>query len=140
MTIDVKALIASQKQVLDSVEPVTQDVLLGEKVIGVRFWPAGSAWEELTSAHPARAGVQSDIALGYNLAGVVRAYPRTYLVEGDDVQAIVGEEWGELYDVLSGPDQKNLGFAVWGINEYDPAQRLEAAGKASAGSRKRKRS
>lgn len=140
MAIDVTALIASQKKTLDSVEPVTQDVLLGEKVIGVRFWPAAGAWEELTSKHPPRAGVESDLALGYNLSGVVRGYPRTYLVDGDDVQPVVGEQWADVYDVLSGPDKKNLGFAVWGLNEYDPAQRLAEAGKASAGSQKKKRS
>lgn len=140
MTIDVTALIAAQKKTLDSVEPVTQDVLLGEKLIGVRFWPANSAWEELTAKHPPRAGVEADLALGYNLSAVVRDYPRTYLVDGDDVQPIVGDQWADVYDVLSGPDKKNLGYAVWGLNEYDPAQRLAEAGKASAGSRKKKRS
>lgn len=140
MAIDVKALVAAQKQALDSVEPVSQEVLLGEELVMVRFWPvSGSAWEELTSKHPPRQGVQSDTALGYNLAGVVRDYPRTYLVSGDDVQPVVGEQWAEVYDVLSGPDKKNLGYAVWGLNEYDPAQRLAKAGKASAGSKRKKR-
>lgn len=140
MSIDVQALIAAQKQSLDSVEPVTQEVLLGEDLVGVRFWPVSSAWEELTSKHPPRAGVEADLALGYNLSAVVRDYPRTYLVIGDVVQAVVGDQWSEVYDVLSGPDKKNLGFAVWGLNEYDPAQKLAAAGKASAGARKKKRS
>ena len=140
MGIDVKALIEAQKQTLDAVEPVTQEVLLGEKLIGVRFWPVPSAWEELTSKYPPRTGVEADMALGYNLSGVVRAYPRTYLVDGDEVQPVVGDQWAEVYDVLSGPDKKNLGFAVWGLNEYDPAQRLAAAGKASAGGRKKRRS
>lgn len=140
MSIDVKALVAAQKQSLDSVEPVTQEVLLGETLVDVRFWPIPAAWEELTSKHPPRSGVEADLALGYNLSAVVRDYPRTYLVDGDDVQAIVGEQWAEVYDVLSGPDKKNLGFAVWGLNEYDPAQRLAAAGKALAGARKKKRS
>lgn len=140
MSIDVKALIEAQKQSLDSVEPVTQEVLLGEKLLGVRFWPVPSAWEELTAKHPPRSGVEVDMALGYNLSAVVREYPRTYLVDGDEVQPVVGEQWAEVYDVLSGPDKKALGYAAWGLNEYDPAQRLAAAGKASAGARKKKRS
>lgn len=140
MAIDIQALVAAQKQKLDTVEPVTQEVLLGDDVVGVRFWPvSGGTWEEITSKNPPRAGNQSDTALGYNLAGVVRDYPRTYLVVGDDVQPVVGTQWAEVYDVLSGPDKKNLGYAVWGLNEYDPAQRMAAAGKASAGSRKKKR-
>ncbi len=141
MTIDVQALIAKQKQALDTVEPITQEVLLGDDLVGVRFWPvSGGVWEELTSQNPPRAKNGSDAALGYNLAGVVRDYPRTYLVVGEAAEPVVGEQWAEVYDVLSGPDKKNLGFAVWGLNEYDPAQRLASAGKASAGSRKKKRS
>lgn len=141
MSIDIKALVEKQKQSLDSVEPVTQDVLLGDEIVGVRFWPVAPAvWEELTSKHPARKDNPSDASLGYNLAGVVRDYPRTYLVIGDDVQPVVGEQWAEVYDVLSGPDKKNLGYAVWGKNEWEHAQRLVAAGKASAGARKKKRS
>lgn len=139
MAIDVKALIAAQKQALDSVEPVTQEVLVGDDLVGVRFWPVPGAWEELTSKNPPRAGISSDEALGYNLAGVVRDYPRTYLVVGDEVQPIVGDEWAEFYDVLSGPDKKNLGFAVWGLNEWDPAKKIESAGKARAASGKKKR-
>lgn len=140
MTIDVKALVAAQKQKLDTVEPVTQEVLLGDDIVGVRFWPVAPAvWEELTSRHPARKDNQSDASLGYNLAGVVREYPRTYLVVGDEVQPVVGEQWAEVYDALSGPDRKNLGFAVWGKNEWEHAQRMVAAGKASAGAQKKKR-
>lgn len=141
MTVDVQALIAKQKQALDSVEPVTQDVLLGDEIVGVRFWPVSpSVWEELTSSHPPRPDNPADAALGYNLSAVVRAYPRTYLVDGDDIQPVVGEQWAEVYDVLSGPDKKNLGYAVWGKNEWEHAERLEAAGKASAGKRRKKRS
>lgn len=141
MSIDVSGLIAQQKKALDLVEPVTQDVLLGDELVGVRFWPVGGGvWEELTSKNPPRKGSQSDVALGYNLAGVVRDYPRTYLVVGEAAEPVVGEQWAEVYDVLSGPDKKNLGYAVWGLNEYDPAQRLAAAGKASAGSKRKKRS
>lgn len=141
MAIDVAALIAAQKQELDSVQPQTQDVLLGGNIVGVRFWPvSGGVWEELTSKHPPRAGVETDTAIGYNIAGVVRDYPRTYLVVGDDVQPVVGEQWAEVYDVLSGPDKKNLAAVVWGINELDPAEKLAAAGKASAGKGKKKRS
>jgi len=140
MSIDVKALIAAQKQKLDTVEPVTQDVLLGDEVVGVRLWPmTGTGWRDLTTRHPHRGESQFDQALGYNLDGVLREYPRVYLVKGDDVTD-VSDSWGEICDVLSGPDLKNLAYAVWGLNEYDPAQRLAAAGKASAGSKRKKRS
>lgn len=141
MTIDIQALLAAQKQALDEVKPVTQDVLLGGDLVGVRFWPvSGGVWEEITSNNPPRKGNPSDAGLGYNLSGVVRDYPRTYLVVGDDVQPVVGEQWAEVYDALSGPDKKNLGGAVWGLNEYEAAQRMVAAKKASDRGRKKKHS
>lgn len=148
--VDVKALIEKQKRALDTVEPADQDVLLGDEIVTVRVWPvSGAVWDELTANSPARTvenaqgervPVQHDLELGYNLSGVVRAYPRLYLVDGDEVTPIVGEQWAEMFDVLSGPDKKALGFAVWGKNEYEPAQRMLAAGKSSAGRRKKKRS
>lgn len=150
MGIDVKALIEKQKHALDSVEPVDQEVLLGGQIVTVRIWPvSGGVWDELTSSNPARTvedaegnrvPVKYDLDLGYNLSGVVRSYPRLYLVDGDEVTPIVGEQWAEVYDVLSGPDKKALGYAVWGKNEFEPTQMKLAAGKASAGQRKKKRS
>lgn len=141
MTIDVQALLAAQKQKLDEVKPVTQEVLLGEDLVGVRFWPvSGDVWEEITSKNPPRKDNPSDAALGYNLSGVARDYPRTYLVIGDDVKPIVGEEWAEVYSALSGPDKKNLCGAVWGLNEYEATKRMAAAKKASGRGRKKKRS
>lgn len=140
MGIDVQALIAAQKQKLDTVEPVTQEVLLGDDLVGVRLWPlSGVAWRDLTAKHPLREDSQFDQALGYDLDGVLRAYPRVYLVNGDDVQDVAGS-WAEICGVLSAPDLKNLAYVIWGLNEYDPAQRLAAAGKASKGSRRKKRS
>lgn len=138
--IDVDALIAKQKAALDKVEPVTQDVLLGDEVVGVRFWPlSGVAWRDLTARHPWREDAQFDQSLGYNLDGVLRDYPRVYLVQGDTVTD-VADKWAEIVDVLTGADLKNLGFAIWGLNEFDPQNRLATAGKASKGAQRKKRS
>lgn len=140
MALDVQALIAAQKQKLDTVEPVTESVVLGDELVGVRFWPiSGAAWRDLTARHPERADSQFDVALGYDLDGVLREYPRVYLVKGDEVQD-VADSWADICGVLSAPELKKLAYVVWGLNEYDPAQRLAAAGKASAGSRRKKRS
>lgn len=133
---DVQALIAKQKQTLDTVKPVDQEVLLAGEVVTVRFWPlAGNAWRDLCAKHPNRDESQFDKALGYNLTAVVADYPRVFLVDGDDVQD-VADQWADICAVLSGPDLKNLEYAVWGINEYEPTQAL--AGKVSAGARRKK--
>ena len=133
---DVQALIAKQKQTLDTVKPVDQEVLFAGEVVTVRFWPlAGPAWRDLCAKHPNRDESQFDQALGYNLTAVVADYPRVFLVDGDDVQDVAAE-WADICAVLSGPDLKNLEYAVWGINEYEPTQAL--AGKVSAGARRKK--
>ena len=81
----------------------------------------------------------SDQALGYNLTGVVMDYPKVYSVDGDEVTDI-SDVWSETCVYLSGPDLKALEYLIWGINEYDPAQKLAAAGKARAGRQPKKRS
>lgn len=135
---NIEELIAKQKATLDNVKPVDQDVILGEDLVTVRLWPlSGVAWRDLTAVNPPRAGSTLDQQLGYNLDGVVRSYPRVYLVDGDDIND-PSEHWPGLVDVLTGADLKNLGFAVWGLNEFDPADRLVKAGKASAGGRRKK--
>lgn len=137
--VDVDALIKKARDHFDTVKPVDQDVMFGDEKVTVRLWPVpGPAWRDLTAKHPWREGSTFDQALGYDLDGVLREYPRVYLVAGDEVTD-VADRWADLCEALSGPDLKNLAFAVWGLNDYDPAQRLAAAGKASkAGSRKKR--
>lgn len=137
---DIKALVAKARQDMDTVQSADQDVVIGGELVTVRVWPlSGPEWRDLCAKHPNRADSSFDQALGYNLTAVLADYPRVYLVDGDEVTD-AREDWADICAVLSGPDLKNLEYAVWGINEYEPAQRLAAAGKASAGSRKKKRS
>jgi len=147
--LDVDALIAKGRAQLDTVQPVTQDVLLGDEVVGVRFWPlSGPDWRLLTAKHPARAEVTYDLRLGYDLDAVLADYPRVFLVQGDEVVNLVsvGEDgkqvsrFPDIVKVLSGPDIRNLAMAVWGLNDYDPGKRLVEAGKALKGGRRKKRS
>lgn len=140
--VDVKALVekAKQQQESDSVGHVDQDVLIAGEVVTVRLWPlTGIAYRDLCALHPNRTNSEFDQALGYNLTAVTQSYPKVYTVDGDDV-VNVSDQWPDICAVLSGPDLKALEYAVWGLNEFEPSERLRAAGKASAGSRKKKRS
>lgn len=138
--VDVDALVAKAKAALDNVEPTDQDALLGDELVTVRFWPvSGQEWRELVAKHPWREGSQFDQALGYNLDSVLTEYPKVYLVQGDDVTN-VSDRWASICEVLSAPDLKNLAIAVWGMHEFDPQRRLDAAGKASKGGRSKRRS
>ena len=126
---NIDELIAKQKTVMDSVNPVDQDVLIGDDILTVRIWPLrGSAWRDLIATHPWREGATFDQQLGYNLDGVVRDYPKVYLVVDGNPENVT-ERWPELFDVLSAADIKHLGFAMWGLNEFDPANRLTKATK-----------
>lgn len=137
---DIQALVAKAKQDMDTVSAVDQEVLIGDQEVTIRLWPmSGAAYRDLCAKHPNRTASEFDEALGYNLSGVTQSYPRVYTVEGDTVTD-VSESWPDICSVLSAPDLKALEFAVWGLNEYEPTKRLAAAGKASAGSRKKKRS
>lgn len=144
---DLDALIAKGRAELDKVEPVDTPVLLGGQPVRVRFWPlAGGEWRALTTVHPPRERSVYDQNLGYNLDAVVRDYPKVYLVDGDEVVNVTERtegkpghrKWHDVYDVLSGPDMKTLATTVWGLNEYEHQKRAAAAGKASAGGRKKK--
>lgn len=145
---DLDALIAKGRAVLDKAEPVDQEVLLGDEIVTVRFRPlTGGEWRALTAVHPPRPQSVMDQNMGYDLDAVVRAYPKVALIDGDNAVDVVvpvdPEEpghlrWHDICDVLSGPDLKNLGYAVWGLNEYEHQKRLARAGKASAGGRKKK--
>lgn len=140
MALDVTALVAKAKQDMDTVESVDQDVVIAGEAVTIRLWPlSGGAYRDLCAQHPNRTNSEFDEALGYNLTAVTQSYPRVYTVDGDDVQD-VSEQWADICAVLSAPDLKALEYAVWGLNEYEPTTRLAKAGKASAGSRKKKRS
>lgn len=126
---NIDELISKQKAALDSVEPVDQDVLLGDDIVTVRLWTlAGIAWRNLIATCPAREGAPFDQQLGYNLDAVVANYPRINLINGDDTTD-VAEQWPSIAAVLTAADIKNFGFAVWGLNEFDPTDRLITATK-----------
>lgn len=146
---DLKGLIAEARAAFEEIKPVTQDVLIGKAVVPVRLWPLlGRDWRELVATNPPREGSASDRGFGYNPDAVLRAYPRVALVtpDGEDNMKRVNEDgevenlWPALFDELSGTDQQNLVFAMWGLNDYDPKNRLSEAGKASQGEKRKKRS
>lgn len=132
--IDIDELIEKADAAFDATEPVTQDVLLGDKVVGVRFWPIrGTEWRDLCAAHPPIAKAHANY--GFNPDAVVLAYPKLAIVDGDDVDNLIRRDekgaevsrWPDMHARLSGADLKNLAIALWGLHEWTPQQRLIAA-------------
>lgn len=147
MVLDLDSKIATAKKSVAEIRTAEQEVLLGDDIVTVRISSVdGPKWIELTGRHPARLDVARDVQLGYNLPAVLRDYTNVEIIEGDEIDDLwrVDEEghkyskWPEIHDVLSGPELKNLGYALWGLNDYDHQQRLADAGKASKGRRSRK--
>lgn len=146
---DLDALLKVADETFDGIEPVTQDVLIGKKIVGVRFWPLdNTAWRDLIAQHPPRQGAGMDANAGYNVDAIVPDFPNVALVDGDDVDNMLRRDakgvevsrWPDVYRRLSPPDMKNLAIALWGLHEWDPQQRLVAAGKASSGRGKKRSS
>lgn len=145
---DIDELIATAKKQVETVEPVEQEVLLGDKLVIVQLRPLdGEAWTELTAEHPPRPRVPKDRELGYNVLGVLRAFPNVSIVDGDEVDDLTRTDedgnkvsrWPAVVGVLGSPDIKNLTIALWGVHEWEHHQRVAAAGKASKSQRLRKK-
>lgn len=101
----------------------------------------GRDWSNLTSKCPVRPDVPIDRHYGYNYDAACEAAvryrdPKTNevfafrLEDGEPVE-VTDDEWAELFAVLSGSDISKIRDAVWSLNEYDPAQRLDALVKGS---------
>ena len=97
----------------------------------------GDVWAECVSRHPARADAVIDLRYGYNFNAVVlEIAPKTGRLA--DGTAIPGEAWADLIPSLAGAEIAAVTDAIWALNEWDPAQEIERAKKASkAGSRKK---
>lgn len=145
---DLDALIAKARARVEAVEPVLVPVTVAGVTLGVRFLPvSGQEWRELTLRHAPRPGISLDANLGYNVDAVVAGFPQVALIDGDDVDDMMrtGEDgkpfskWPEVYAELSAADMKALAQSFWAAHEFDPVKAVEAVGKVSAGSRKKKR-
>lgn len=146
---DLDALIAKARARVETVEPVLVPVTVAGVTMGLRFVPvSGQEWRELTLRHAPRPGIALDENLGYDIDAAVAGFPHVALVDGDDVDDMmrVGEDgkpvsrWPAIYAGLSAADMKALAQAFWAAHEFDPVKAVEAVGKASAGSRRKKHS
>lgn len=146
--IDLDALIAQASALVAEAEPEIVPVVLAGRSLGVRFLPmSGREWRDLVLLHPPRKDVRQDLNLGYNVDAVVENYPDVALVDGDEVDAMVREvngqsvsRWPAVWGALTATGRKDVAQAIWAAHEHKPEVLVQAAGKASAGSPKKKRS
>lgn len=146
---DVDALIAQAREALQATPPVEQEVLIGKSLAVVQFRLLESDdWQNLVATKPPRQGSPRDVEFGYNIDAVTAGYPKVIVfIDGEQLNLwTIDDEgksawrWPDIVSALSGPDRTKLAFAVWGLNVWDPQQATAAAGKVSAGARRKKRS
>jgi len=101
----------------------------------------GDFWNYLTATNPVRPDSIIDLSYGYNLDAVVQKAAKaergghSFAWQVDDGKPVVltGEQWDDVFGMLSGHDASAIRDAVWNLNEWGPAQALAEAKKASAG-------
>lgn len=136
---NIKERIAKARADFAAAKPTELPVELGGELTQLSFLPLHpDAWVDLTAKNAARPGSTRDKNAGYNVDAVAKVYPvEKITVDGESIDA---ETWKQFVTELSAPNRSNLASVLWGINQLEPARRLEEAGKASAGSRKKKQS
>lgn len=91
----------------------------------------GEGWSDLTLNNPPRAGVLADMYFQYDWNAVTRhaAIDSGVVIEGDETHELTGEEWEDLFGVISGGDHRRIADAIFALNEGDSARAVEV-GKA----------
>jgi len=126
---------ATIAELLGKAEPETDtvDVLLHGELVTFEFAKIdGDRWAELVAKFPPRNGNPMDLKIGgYNIDLVVKEAAKINGTRVDGVREKPSpQQWDAIFEVLSGHDVKLIRDVVWTLNEYGPAQRLEAAKKA----------
>jgi hypothetical protein len=134
--VDLKAMIAKAKSADVSGQTVT--VAVGDELVDISFAPVpGHVWVDLVAKCPPREGAARDKNVGYNTDAVARVYPVDRITVS--AEPVDPGTWGDLLDVLPSPSLSLIAAALWGLNQYEPQQRIAELGKAKAGGSTRKR-
>lgn len=131
------ALKKAQEKRLEKTDHADVEVELGGDVVTFRFRRMdGLDWVGLTAKCPPRPDVPVDVQFGYNVhAAAQLAAPKSgVVVEGDNEAALDGEQWAEVWPVLSGPGFHDIADAIFTLNQWTPQGRVEAIKKASRAS------
>lgn len=148
MSEEIDALIAKAKARVEKADPVSKFVELGDEMVEIRYTPIrGDQWRALTAQHLPRDGSFMDQNMGYNVDEAVRNFPNFTIVRGDAVDDLrrFREDkqwhyiWPEVFEALEAPAIELLAQSLWETHQYDPLQRMIAAGKALRAGQRKKR-
>lgn len=147
--IDVDALVEKAESLVRDADPEVVPIVVGGEQFGARFLPMmGGEWRALVLKHPPRTGVIQDLNLGYNVDAVVAAYPHLVVIKDDQIDDMWRTDedgkrysaWPKFFSAATSNSQKDLVSAIWAAHERTPDRLVAEAGKALAGSGKKKHS
>jgi hypothetical protein len=112
------------------------DITLNGTLYTFRFTRMdGLEWASLCDMFPARPGVLFDMRYGYNLRPLTLAAAAKsgQRLEGEAPVDLTEDQWRNLFKTLPGASIERFSDALFQLNEYGPAQEVDAAKKASVG-------
>lgn len=130
--LDIDALISRAREHVAKPKTSSVEVIIGDELHELAFTRLdGMVWASIKATHPPRPGSRFDANLGYN----VDAAPRDYPVEAIRLsgQALSDDQWKAIFATLHGPSIRDVATTVWGLNDFEVAQRAGELKKASAG-------
>jgi len=131
---DLKALVAKQRDALADLKTKTVEVVLGGEAVEVVLAKVSpDEWQELAADHPPRKTNTGDHSIGYDQYALPRDYPADRITVGGE--AVDQEQWAEIYSVLEAVHRNSIGSLIWGLNVLDVMEELQRLGKAAAGRR-----
>lgn len=119
--------------------------LTADALITLRFTRmSGEKWAEITARCPIRAGATIDLQYGYDMHAVCKIaaplcgvrvegdeeFPLVYAKASPGVEAV--NEWADLFETVSGHEFSLIVDAIYMLNEYEPAVRVDALKKELA--------
>jgi hypothetical protein len=143
-------LIAKAKADIEKRSDADVPIVIGGEVVDlvVASFDARD-WANLTAVHPPRDGSVTDTRLGYNTDAVAEdALPLCgFRRVGDELVKLTDDECGDLFGyrvdaktkakervrgVLSADDRNTIATVMWGLNVFEPLQRVMEAKKVLA--------
>lgn len=126
-------LISAAKAEIAEPKLVEQEVVIAGEIVTFEFTKIdGMEWRNLIAKFPARADVVRDRNLGYNYDLVPSGFPvaSIRMIDGEERTEVTADQWAGVLGVLESPDLFNVSTALWGLHEWEPAQRAVEAKKA----------
>lgn len=96
---------------------------------------SGADWTSAGDQTVARPNVLIDVRYGYNIRALTYiAAPKSgKLLESGTLTDLTDDQWRNLLKTIPGPSFNAIADALYVLNEYEPAEAVEALKKASTG-------